>query len=52
MKRFQDLLIIEAHTSASLHKWDAAEIHPVVQCPFGDAEPARKFIDIDERSSD
>jgi hypothetical protein len=51
-ERFQDFLIVEAHATSSLHERDTAEVYPVVQCPFRNAEPTREFIDVDERSRD
>ena len=48
-ERCQDVLIVEAYATSSLYERDTAEVYPVVQCPFRNAEPPGKFIDVDER---
>ena len=49
MEGIEHLVKIESQATARLHERNTPEVHPVVECPFGDAEPARQLVDVDER---
>jgi hypothetical protein len=43
----EHLIKIESQATARLHERNAPEVHPVVERPFGDAEAAGQFVDVD-----
>src|ERR1035441_3094090 len=43
-ERFQNFLVVEAHTTSGLNERNTAEVYPVVERTFGNAEIGRAHV--------